>query len=1588
MRFKYILWIFCIIPGLLLAQYADWENYTNGDEITAIAQEGGTLWIGTTGGLVKLDTTTRTAEHFNKTNSGLPMLDISAVKVDSLGNKWIGTMGAGLVLYDDATWTVFDSTNSGIPHDAILALELGAEHQPLVGTIYGLGARNQDGTWTVYNTVNSNLPYNQVNAIAYNPPDSVTWIGTEGGGLWETNGSTIDNVYNNAPPAYLPSNFISAVAIDTSGRPWIGTNGNGVAYNSVLAGWQIYNTGNSSIPSDNITCLGIDVSNNPVIGTQSSGVSEFQITSWVTTDTSNSNIPSNNISFLFLDDQQVPWVGTNDEGVARINGINFDTNYNNTSQSGIANNNLSLLAPTTTAGQMWSFSRSQVTFENALSFYNGTIWQTHTPSNSPLPADQIKDIHVVGGTLRFFTEGGGAGTFDGLTTWNIENTGNSSIPDNYCVCADVDNDGVVWVGTYSGLGYNDKGLWRVYNTGNSTIPNNFIVAVAATDSSNIWAASEGAGPELYHYNGTAWTTYTTVEGLPAGFIQDITLDPLGFPYIGMTTGLVHFDGTTFRHWTSANSLLLNNNVDDVYVETDGTIWASTPWGVMERSATDSVFHHFNNSGLPGNGVRAVNQDPDGNFWFASTNGLAKYNAGPALEPALTITPGTLNFGTELVGSSTNLTSVLTNTGDTNLEIFQIIETGTDTASFSHAINTPTTWTPGLSTNLNVTFSPFTEGAKQAFYIFISNAPSSPDTLTVQGNAQFPSPEFSTNKNALAYGEISLGVTTPDTLIVTNTGNDTLKLENPEIFGPNANRFAIASGGGTVDLLPDQSRQLILNFTPAAEQEYSAFLVFFSNADTSPDSIPLSGTGIFAFPELTKSTSTLDFGTMNINVEANVSIRLESTGQLAVEDITVTLEQGVDSVYSTSSIPVTLDPGSSVNLGVSFTPLAAITYPALIVITSNAPSSPDSIAITGTGREVALSLEPYGLEFGTVQVDSSTTRSFWMKNNSYSSIQIIRSFFRPLLENAVYSVVGDVPRQLPALDSLLITLRFSPRQNETDSAAFIIESTANSSPDSVYLRGTGQSMTFEFPEPPAPPAGEDFSLTFTVDPPIPGITIWVHYIQTGSTVWDSIACEYEEPNYNAILPESILSLRGLVYYMSVEDSTGAPIYQNGSPDAPAAFIPVTVEEEVSPVVPEEETYTLISVPCTLGDDRIMEVLRDDLGVQSAKSWRMFYWDPVDSVYDEFDPIRDALDWTFTPGIAYWLITRNGSRLTIENGESTNGLDPFSITLLSGWNQIGNPFAFRVRWSDVINTDMLQLVGRTGTSYTYNNTVLEPWTGYFVYNPYEVRTIQIPPVEAVTTTPKSLDTQLADGEFTVRISAHGLTSDYLDDQNFAGMKTSAKNGFDANDFFEAPPIGDPVSLSIVDGKINYAGNFRQSNDKGTFWDLALMVTDKAETVRLSLEWAGQMAEGFDTWLLDRDRECLIPLRDNMAEIQMSGSNSIKSLRLIVGSESYAGNVNEGIPLIPYEFTLMQNYPNPFNPETQIQYHLKEKSSVRLTIYNVRGQRIRTLAHGIESTGPHHVTWDSRNDNGLSVPSGIYIFRLETPTYNNSKKMILVR
>jgi parallel beta-helix repeat protein len=95
-----------------------------------------------------------------------------------------------------------------------------------------------------------------------------------------------------------------------------------------------------------------------------------------------------------------------------------------------------------------------------------------------------------------------------------------------------------------------------------------------------------------------------------------------------------------------------------------------------------------------------------------------------------------------------------------------------------------------------------------------------------------------------------------------------------------------------------------------------------------------------------------------------------------------------------------------------------------------------------------------------------------------------------------------------------------------------------------------------------------------------------------------------------------------------------------------------------------------------------------------------------------------------------------------------------------------------------------------------------------------------------------------------------------------------------------------------------------------------------------------------------------------------------------------------VIPEKFTLLQNYPNPFNPETEIPYQLPAATHINLTIYNLLGQKIRSLVDKEQEAGFHSVHWDGNDENGTSVASGVYLYAICVDEFKKVKKVLLVR
>lgn len=106
-----------------------------------------------------------------------------------------------------------------------------------------------------------------------------------------------------------------------------------------------------------------------------------------------------------------------------------------------------------------------------------------------------------------------------------------------------------------------------------------------------------------------------------------------------------------------------------------------------------------------------------------------------------------------------------------------------------------------------------------------------------------------------------------------------------------------------------------------------------------------------------------------------------------------------------------------------------------------------------------------------------------------------------------------------------------------------------------------------------------------------------------------------------------------------------------------------------------------------------------------------------------------------------------------------------------------------------------------------------------------------------------------------------------------------------------------------------------------------------------------------------------------------------------ENHTGNTNSDSQqaLMP---VLKTNYPNPFNPSTTIEFVLPVDAACILDIFNIRGQKIKTLVNELEYAGSHSIVWNGQNDECKPVSSGLYFYRLTTPNSTQIGKMLMLK
>lgn len=426
----------------------------------------------------------------------------------------------------------------------------------------------------------------------------------------------------------------------------------------------------------------------------------------------------------------------------------------------------------------------------------------------------------------------------------------------------------------------------------------------------------------------------------------------------------------------------------------------------------------------------------------------------------------------------------------------------------------------------------------------------------------------------------------------------------------------------------------------------------------------------------------------------------------------------------------------------------------------------------------------------------------------------------------------------------------------------------------------------------------------------------------------------------------------------------------------------------PEATPQEAYTMFSIPYSFADSSV-EALFKDLGPPNKVLWRMFGKYNQRTGYAEFPEDFKSV----RRGEGYWIITKDKKNITFGTTTVQGTEDDFEIVLHPGYNMIGNPFPYDVSWKDSFIPDSVEKVIWSFDKGNYDSVTqtMEKFRGYWIKNNGNLpKVIKVNSAQLSSTLRKGNDEvpNLAADEWKIQIVAS--TKSTSDKNTYLGSLASSVDGLDENDFSK-PPVTPSKYISVYSKHPNshLAADYRSISKTGHFWDFELISSEANAQINLLLKKSGSLPTNFNVFILDNKQERVYDIGHLMQyAVNLEKGEKSRSFRIIVGTLEFAEENTNGIPFIPLEYSLSQNFPNPFNPTTSIQYTLSHSAETKLEIFNILGQKVRTLVNEFQKIGTYSIFWDGTDESGKGISSGVYYYRLKANSFSSVKKMTFVK
>ncbi len=474
---------------------------------------------------------------------------------------------------------------------------------------------------------------------------------------------------------------------------------------------------------------------------------------------------------------------------------------------------------------------------------------------------------------------------------------------------------------------------------------------------------------------------------------------------------------------------------------------------------------------------------------------------------------------------------------------------------------------------------------------------------------------------------------------------------------------------------------------------------------------------------------------------------------------------------------------------------------------------------------------------------------------------------------------------------------------------------------------------------------------------------------------------------------------------------------------------TIQVPSQPIIPlkkNSETngqYQMLTFPFQFGSATPSQILFPGLDPNQAAP-DIAYWSPTNGHY--------ASTNSFAPGYAYWVRNRlevlpspiNTSLYPPLPNQVNPGATAFRVTYSQGWNQIGNPYVYPINFSDVqvFDTTTLQLYTMDQASAAGVNLVLpavyyydtsnpdptqwqyqmltdlgftmQPYIGYWLYvqqpNLQFLYTGVNTPGAAVVSKaaqPIGITSQLGKGtsnNWRMRIAASGKSG--IDTNNYIGVAPNATDGLDIYKFAKPPTINNQLSMDIVhtnwSAGTRYAQDLRSPSATTKTWDVVIKSAKPNENVTVNWPDLNRMVpRSYRLTLVDPTTNETVDLRSRSAYVVNTGASSTHNLQFVAEPIHNTGQIR----ITQFDVNQPNRVAGRAATSMAINFAVSGEAQTHVLIRDGHGRTVRQLEPGTRAAGTPNagtVVWDLRNEQGVTMPSGVYSLELNAITTNGQR------